>query len=68
MLQLLSFPPGLDEPSLSPFCAKAMILLQMSGQAWRPEWHPDPCKAPPCKLPALHTPDGIVPDSTLNLG
>ncbi|WP_447257643.1 glutathione S-transferase family protein [Mameliella sp. RP-9] len=67
MLQLMTFPPGLDEPSHSPFCAKAMILLQLAGVDWEPDWHPDPRKAPLGKLPALRTPDGIVPDSTLIL-
>ncbi|MBY6159787.1 glutathione S-transferase family protein [Mameliella alba] len=67
MLKLMSFPPGMQEPSLSPFCVKAMILLNMAGQSWAPDWQADPRKAPLRKLPALRTPEGIVPDSGLIL-
>lgn len=63
MLHLLTFPPGFDEPSLSPFCVKAMILLEMAGQEWRPEWTAMPPRASYGKLPALRTPDGLIPDS-----
>ncbi|WGW05137.1 glutathione S-transferase family protein [Tropicibacter oceani] len=65
MLSLITFPPGFDEPSLSPFCVKAMILLKMSGQDWRPEWASHPKAGPLGKLPALRTPDGVIPDSAL---
>lgn len=32
MLNLITFPATFGEPSSSPFCVKAMILLQMSGK------------------------------------
>jgi len=67
MLTLLSFPPGLDEPSLSPFCTKAMLLLEMSGQAWRPQWVVNPAAMPMGKLPVLDHGRGRVPDSNLIL-
>ncbi len=63
MLRLLTFPSGFDEPSLSPFCVKAMILLDLAGQAWQPEWTPMPPRETYGKLPALRTPDGLIPDS-----
>lgn len=63
MLTLLTFRGGFAEPSLSPFCVKAMILLDLSGQSWRPEWTDMPPRASYSKLPALRTPDGLIPDS-----
>lgn len=67
MLSLLAFPAALDEPSLSPFSTKAMILLTMSGQTWRPKWTTDPRAAPFGKLPALESPQGVIGDSDLIL-
>ncbi len=67
MLILLSFPSGFHEPSLSPFCTKAMLLLQMAGVDWRPQWTSNPGKAPLGKLPALRREDGVLPDSNLIL-
>lgn len=63
MLKLLTFRPGFDDPSLSPFCVKAMMLLDMSGQDWAPEWTAMPPRETYGKLPALRTPDGVIPDS-----
>ncbi len=67
MLHLLTYRPGFDEPSLSPFCVKAMILLDLAGQDWRPEWTDMPPKQSYGKLPALRTPDGLIPDSAFIL-
>ena len=64
MLTLISFPPTLGEPSNSPFCVKAMILLEMSGLDWQPRFVPMP-EGPYGKLPVLETPQGVVPDSAL---
>ncbi|WP_353473318.1 glutathione S-transferase family protein [Salipiger sp. H15] len=64
MLTLISFPPALGEPSNSPFCVKAMLLLQMSGEDWEPRFVPMP-EGPYGKLPVLETPQGTVPDSAL---
>lgn len=67
MLKLMTFPAGFGEPSLSPFCVKAMILLDLSGQAWEPEWLMMPPSIGYGKLPILRTPDGPVPDSNFIL-
>ncbi len=63
MLTLITFPPGLGEPSHSPFCAKAMILLQMSGLKWRREDIANPSSMPHGRLPVLQTAGDIIPDS-----
>lgn len=63
MLKLITFPAGLSEPSMSPFCTKAMILLNMSGQNWQPEIVSTPTLSPTKKLPALRVGDRIIPDS-----
>ncbi|SDE41754.1 Glutathione S-transferase [Salipiger thiooxidans] len=66
MLILRSFRPGGGEPSYSPFCVKAMCLLEMSGMDWRPRWETMP-NGPYRHLPALETPDGVIGDSNLIL-
>lgn len=67
MITLLSFPGSLGEPSLSPFCSKAMILLEMSGMEWETRFVMNPSKAPFGKLPVLLTPEGPIADSNLML-
>ena len=64
MLKLLTYPAGLNTFSPSPFCVKAALLLQASGQAWEREDTVDPRKMPQAKLPVLRTPDGLIHDST----
>ncbi len=63
MLTLITYPEGFDEPSLSPFCVKSMIQLDMSGEDWRPEYANTPSEAPIGRLPALRTPEGVIPES-----
>ncbi|MCK0151679.1 glutathione S-transferase family protein [Marivita sp. S6314] len=63
MLTLITFPDGFDEPSLSPFCVKAMIQLDMAGVDWRPEYTGTPGDGPLGRLPALRTPEGVIPES-----
>ena len=53
MLKLISFPAAFGEPSASPFCVKAMCLLQVSGVSWTPKYTSDPRKTPNGKLPIL---------------
>ncbi len=65
MLTLLTFPPSFGEPSHSPFCAKAMILLQMSGQPWKCEYIANPSPMPHGKLPVLRADGQLIPDSEL---
>ena len=52
-MKLITFPAALGEPSASPFCVKAMCLLQASGAEWIPKVVNDPRKAPNGKLPVL---------------
>lgn len=66
MLILRTFHPGDGEPSYSPYCLKAMCLLEMSGLDWRPNWESMP-RGPYKKLPALETPEGVLGDSNLIL-
>lgn len=63
MLTLLTYAPGFDEPSGSPFCVKAMCLLEMSRQPWERKDLMAPNKMPMQRLPVLRTPQGLVPDS-----
>ena len=63
MLTLITFPAGFGEPSISPFCVKAMYLLNLSRQPWQAEALNDPRKAPRAKFPVLRTPHGLVHDS-----
>ncbi len=63
MLHLVSYAPAFGEPSPSPFCVKAMCLLQMSGVEWQPKWQQDPRKEPKAKLPVLEDGDSKIADS-----
>ena len=63
MLKLMTFPAGVGEPSHSPFCVKAMVLLQMSGQPWDREDVSNPSPMPHGKLPVLRVGETLIPDS-----
>lgn len=63
MLTLLTFPASFGQPSHSPYCVKAMCLLEMSGSDWHPEYLDNPSKMPLGKLPVLCTGDQLIPDS-----
>ena len=63
MLTLISFPASFGEPSHSPFCVKAMVLLQMSGQSWEREDISNPSSMPHGKLPVMRVNDSLIPDS-----
>lgn len=63
MMILHGFGPAFGLPDPSPFCIKADILLQLSGQPF--ERKPGSLrKAPKGKLPVLVDSETIVPDST----
>lgn len=64
MITLLTFPASFNCPSHSPYCVKAMCLLQMAGEAWQPEYHDDPRKMPYGKLPVARIEGVTVPDSS----
>jgi glutathione S-transferase len=63
MLTLLTFPASFGAPSHSPFCVKAMSLLEMSGFDWRAEYLNDPRKMPLGRLPVLRDGTQLIPDS-----
>ncbi|MFL4469449.1 glutathione S-transferase family protein [Tateyamaria armeniaca] len=63
MLTLITYPPAFGQPSASPFCVKAMYLLNHSGQKWQRQDTPDPRNWPKGKLPALWIKDEIIGDS-----
>jgi len=63
MITLLTFAPSFGEPSASPFCVKAIWLLNMSGQSWTRQDLADPRKMPKAKLPAIRHGDALIPDS-----
>lgn len=63
MLTLLTFAATRTEPSMSPFCVKAMCLLDMAGETWERKDLFDPTKMPMAKLPVLKTKDRLIPDS-----
>lgn len=64
MITLLTFPGSFTCPSHSPFCVKAMCLLQLSGEEWEAEYHYDPRKMPYGKLPVARIGGEMVPDSS----
>ena len=63
MLTLITFPGGFGQPSHSPFCVKAMGLLRLANQEWRPRYVTNPAKMPLGSLPVLKTADRLIPDS-----
>jgi glutathione S-transferase len=62
-MRLLVYQPAFGEPSASPFCVKAMCLMQMAGAEYRPDFGGDPRKAPKGKLPVLVVQGRDIPDS-----
>ncbi|MEP0522063.1 MAG: glutathione S-transferase family protein [Hyphomicrobiales bacterium] len=63
MLKVQAYASVFGEPSGSPFCVKAMCLLQLSGQDWEIKHTTDPRKAPKGKLPVLEHDGKVVADS-----
>jgi len=63
MLKLITFPAAFGEPSASPFCVKAMCLLQFSGASWTPKYTSDSRKTPNGKLPILIDGGKTIADS-----
>lgn len=63
MITLLTYPQGLGQFSLSPFCVKAAYLLSLSGLPWAREDTNDPRKMPHAKLPVLRTDERLIADS-----
>lgn len=63
MITLITYAESFGQPAASPFCVKAIWLLNMSGQDWQREDTPDPRKMPKQKLPAIRIGGDIIPDS-----
>ena len=63
MLTLVTYPPAFGQPSGSPFCVKALYLLNLSGLPWTRQDTPDPRNWPKGKLPALWVDDEVIGDS-----
>ena len=63
MITLLTYAPSFGQPAASPFCVKAMMLLNMAGLEWTPEFLSDPRKMPYAKLPAIRVNGEIIADS-----
>jgi glutathione S-transferase len=63
MITLITYPAAFGLPAASPFCLKAMMLLQMSGHPWEPEFSNDPRKMPYAKLPAVRHDGTLIADS-----
>lgn len=64
MLTLLTFPGSFAEPSHSPFCVKAMCLLEMAGQLWARKDMSNPARMPYSRLPVLKTEARLIADSS----
>lgn len=63
MITLITYPAGFGQFSFSPFCVKAMWLLQAAGVAWEREDSHDPRRFPNAKLPAIRDGAQVIGDS-----
>lgn len=63
MITLITYAPAFGQPAGSPFCVKAMWLLNLSGQPWQREDTADPRKMPKGKLPVIRVDDRLIADS-----
>lgn len=65
MITLISFPPAFGDVAASPFCVKAIAMLNMAGVDWQREDTNDPRKMPYQKLPVIRVDGKLIGDSTL---
>ena len=63
MITLITYAPAFGEPSASPFCTKAIWLLNMAGVSWGREDTFDPRKMPKQKLPTIRVDGRLIHDS-----
>jgi len=63
MITLLTYPAGFGKFSYSPFCVKAGLFLNASGQDWIREDLDDPRKMPMQKLPCIRIGEKVIADS-----
>ena len=64
MVKLLTFGPAFGESDASPFCIKAMCLLNMAGVEWENRPNTLPNRAPYGKLPVLLDGEQTIADSS----
>lgn len=62
-MKLIIFHGDAVLPTHSPFCLKAICLLEMAGQAWEPEYIQDLSTMPMGRVPVLRIGDRLIPDS-----
>lgn len=63
MITLLTIRGDAHLPSLSPFCIKAMALLEMAGEDWEPDYSAQMSDMPYGKLPVIRHNGTLLPDS-----
>ena len=63
MITLLTYKESFGQPAGSPFCVKAMWLLNMSGLDWQREDLADPRQMPYQKLPVIRAENELIADS-----
>ena len=63
MITLITYAPAFGQVAASPFCVKAIWLLNMSGQKWQREDSMDPRKMPKQKLPVIRVDQKLIHDS-----
>ena len=63
MIPLLTYPASFGASAASPFCVKAIWLLDMAGQSWDREDIADPRGMPKQKLPAIRNDGELIHDS-----
>jgi glutathione S-transferase len=63
MITLITFPPAFGQPASSPFCIKAMCLLELSGADWQVEEILSPAEMPMQKLPVIRHEGRLIADS-----
>lgn len=62
-MHLIVFPGDAQFPTHSPFCLKAMCLLEMAKVDWQPELIQDFESLPLGKVPVARVGDALIPDS-----
>lgn len=63
MITLLTIRGDARLPSLSPFCVKAMCLLEMASEDWEPDYSARMSDMPYGKLPVIRHNGTLLPDS-----
>ncbi len=63
MITLITYAPAFGQTAASPFCVKAIWLLNMSGLEWQREDSMDPRQMPKQKLPVIRLGSDLIHDS-----